>query len=176
MNFVSGLVKGSRPASAAQALISAAGATLWLASAQAAQPNPQFWGTWEVDLTKVAPPDPAAGPLPKSVTFVFKDAGNHKVAYTETIVGADGKKTEPLNGTFSTDGTPSPIAGDPNIDSITVTYPDPNTEVVIESKGGKQVAKLTTKLSADGRHRTLSEDGADLNGKPVHTVTTLNKK
>jgi hypothetical protein len=153
-------------------------AGLWLASAHAAVPDPAWLGTWAADMSKsqLGPLADPTQPPPKSLTFTFKDAGGGKWSYQQTVVLADGKKVEPPGGTFTTDGKPSPVASDPNYDTVTVTYPDARTEIVIFFKGGKQVQKMTTALSADGKHRTQTVDSTDKDGKPVHGTILWDKK
>jgi hypothetical protein len=151
---------------------------LWLAAAQAATPDPQWLGTWEVDLSK-SPPGPGVDttqPAPKSVTYTFKDAGGGKWTVQPVIVHADGKKEEPPAATVSIDGTSTPISGNPGFDSVTVTFPDSRTEVATFLKAGKVVRKVTTKLSADGKQRSSSVESTDKDGKPVHTTEIWNKK
>jgi hypothetical protein len=153
-------------------------AGLWLAAAYAAVPDPQWLGTWELDIAKSQAPqyvDPAQWP-PKSVTYTFKDAGGGKLTVQRVVVRSDGKKVESAPDTIATDGSPSPISGNPRADSVTVTYPDSHTEIVTFFKAGKTVAKQTIKLSADGRQRISSVESTDKNGKPVHTTQTWNKK
>jgi hypothetical protein len=153
-------------------------AGLWLAAAHAATPDPQWLGTWEVDLAK-SPPAPGANttqPAPKSVTYIFKDAGGGKWTVQPVIVHADGKKEEPPLATVSTDGTPSPVSGNPDFDSVTLTYPDSRTEIATFSKAGKVVSKSTTKLSADGKQQSASVESTGKDGKPVHTTEIWNKK
>jgi hypothetical protein len=153
-------------------------AGLWLAAAQAATPDPQFLGTWEVDLSK-SPPLPGANttqPPPKSVTYIFKDAGGGKWTVQPVIVQADGKKEEPPLATVSTDGTSSPISGNPDFDSVTLTFPDSRTSIATFSKAGKVMRKSTAKLSADGKQQSGSVESTDKDGKPVHTTMIWNKK
>jgi hypothetical protein len=152
-------------------------AGLWLAAAHAAAPDPQWLGTWELDVAKSERPVYAsATPAPpKSVTYTFKDVGGGKWSYQQVVVLSDGKKVEPAAGTFTTDGSPSPVS-DPQFDSVTVTYPDSHTEVVTFFKAGKILAKQTTKLSADGKQRSSSVESTDKDGKPVHTTQIWNKK
>jgi hypothetical protein len=153
-------------------------AGLWLATAQAAAPDPQWLGTWELDTSKSqAPPyvDTTQSP-PKSITYTFKDAGGGKWTYQQVTVLSDGKKVESAPGTFTTDGSPSPVSGDPQIDSVTVTYPDSHTEIAIFFKAGKVVAKQSTKLSADGKQRSSSVESTGKDGKPVHSTQIWNKK
>ncbi len=126
------------------------------ASAQAA-PSAKFIGTWNLDLSGM----PATPPPPKSVTLVTTDAGGGKWKTTLTTVDADGKSTT-SERIYAADGKEYPVTGDPTLDSNVFTSPDPNTLVIKESKGGKLVDTLTTKLSADGNTQnatTVSADG-----------------
>jgi hypothetical protein len=147
---------------------------LWLAAAQAATPDPQWLGTWELDVSKSQPSDPAQPP-PRSVTITLKDLGGGKWSMQRVTVLADGK-TEEVHATVSTDGAPSPISGDPRFDSASGSFQDSHTQIVILSKAGKQVQKATLVLSADGKHRTQTTDSTDKDGKPVHTTMIWNKK
>jgi hypothetical protein len=151
-------------------------AGLWLAAAQAATPDPQWFGTWEMDLSKSTTPPGATQPPPKSITVTFKDAGVGKWSVQPVRVQADGKKEEPPMYILSTDGTSSPVPGNPNVDSITATFSDSHTEIVTFLKAGKVVRKATVKLSADGKQRSSSVESTDKDGKPVHTTEIWNKK
>jgi hypothetical protein len=156
----------------------AAVAYLWLASAQAAVPNPQFLGTWEVDLSKTRPP-PAGDPkkVPKSVTVTVKDVGGGKWATEFLIEMGDGtKQTPPPQPPISMDGKVTPVAGNPTLDSVTVNWPDPNTAVVTALKDGMPVSTETSKLSADGKQIVHTIDTTGPNGKWLHFTEILNKK
>jgi hypothetical protein len=153
-------------------------AGLWLTAAQAAAPDPQWLGTWELDTSKSPMPpyvDTTHSP-PKSITYTFKDAGGGKWTYQQVIVLSNGKKVESAPGTFTTDGSPSPVSDNPQMDSVTVTYPESHTEIATFFKAGKTVAKQTTQLSADGKQRISNVESTDKDGKPVHTTQIWNKK
>jgi hypothetical protein len=153
-------------------------AGLWLAAAQAATPDPQWLGTWEVDLSKSMPTPgvDTTQPPPKSVTYIIKDAGGGKWTLQPVIVHADGKKEEPPSVTFGTDGTSAPVTGNPVFDSLTVTFPDSRTSIATFSKAGKVVRKSTGKLSADGKQQSRDVESTDKDGKPVHGPEIWNKK
>src|SRR5262249_41128245 len=109
-----------------KAVALAAIASACLADAAQAAPSPQFFGTWTVDVSKLPPapgPGGASQPPPKSITITFSDAGGGKVSQTVEIVGADGSIINPPVVTFSADGSPTPIAGNPNFDAIAATSP-----------------------------------------------------
>jgi hypothetical protein len=148
-------------------------ACLWLATAQAAAPNPQFLGTWEIDLSKSQPPADEV----KSITVTIKDVGGGKWTSETAIEMADGTKpTRPQPPPVSMDGTPTPVSGNPLFDSLTVSCPDPNTVIATARKGGKLVLTETSKLSADGKRIVHTEDGTDPDGNPLHITSILNKK
>jgi hypothetical protein len=141
-------------------------------------PDSQWFGTWEVDLSKSSTPlgvDPTQPP-PKSVTYTIKDAGGGKWTVQPVIVHADGKKEERPMATLNTDGTSSPISGNPIFDSETATFPDSHTAIVTFLKAGRVVIKATYKLSADGKQRSASTESMDKDGKPVHTTEISYKK
>jgi hypothetical protein len=158
------------------ATVAAVTAALWIASAQAATPSPEWLGTWELDVSKSQqPPSDPAQPPPRSVTVTVKDLGGGKWSMQRVTVLADGK-TEEAHATISADGAPSPLSGDPRFDSGSTSFPDSHTQIVILSKAGKQVQKLTMVLSADGKHRTQTTDSTDRDGKAVHSTSIWNKK
>jgi hypothetical protein len=152
-------------------------AGLWLTTAQAAGPNPQALGTWELDRSKSQSPPDSPGPLPKSVTRIIKDIGGGKWTMQVIVVQADGKKVErPLQTLNVTDGATTPVADNPQMDSITVSYPDADTLTEAQFKAGKQVGKLVAKLSKDGKQLVYDVDTTDKSGKPYHFTSVWNKK
>jgi hypothetical protein len=153
-------------------------AGLWLASAQAAVPNPQFLGTWKVDLSTIQPP-PEGDPkkAPKSVTVTVKDVGGGKWTTEIVIEMADGtKQTRPPQPPVSVDGKPTPVSGNLTMDSVTLSCPEPNTAVVTALKDGKPVSTETSKLSADGKRMVHTIDATGPDGNPLHITEILNKK
>jgi hypothetical protein len=154
-----------------------AAACLWLTSAQAASPNPQFLGTWDMDMS-TAQPMPGSDPkmAPKSVTVTIKDVGGGKWANEVVIEMADGTKQTRPAVAVSIDGTPTPVSGNQMMDSVTVKFPDPDTAVVTVVKDGKTVATETSKLSSGGRQMVHTVDTTGKDGKPVHTSEMLHKK
>jgi hypothetical protein len=149
-------------------------ACLWLASAQAAPPNPQFLGTWALDLSKTPQP-PAGTPGPKSVTVTVRDVGGGKWVDEVVIEMADGTKQSPPATPFSLDGKPNVIPENPEV-TITVTSPEPNTVIATIMHNGTTVETQTSKLSADGKQIVHTTDGTGQDGSPVHRVEILNRK
>ncbi|MFZ1991290.1 MAG: hypothetical protein WAW96_16140 [Alphaproteobacteria bacterium] len=151
-----------------------AGLSLAAVCANAAA-SPKFLGTWVLDLSKMPPPAAGAPPAPKSITMVTSDAGGGKWNSAVDAVGADGKTTH-QEATYSLDGKPSAVTGEGNVDSVEVTSPDPNTLVIAESKAGKPVGKVTSKLSADGKQQNVTIEGTGPDGKPMSRTETWNRK
>jgi hypothetical protein len=153
-------------------------ASLWLASAQAATPNPQVLGIWELDISKSErPPGDPSGPPPKSITRTFKDVGGGKWTHQIVVELADGKKMEQPITTFNTaDGATTTISGDSQADSMTITYRDSSTAIATFLKNGKPVEKQVDKLSADGKQLLEEVQTTDKDGKPVHYTAVWNKK
>jgi len=135
----------------------------------------KFLGTWVLDLSKAPPPPAGAPPAPKSITMVTSDAGGGKWKSAVDVVGADGKTTH-QEATYGLDGKPSAVTGEGNVDSVEVTSPDPNTLVIAESKAGKPVSKVTSKLSADGKTQNVTIEGTGPDGKTMTRTETWNRK
>ena len=160
-----------------KALILAAAAVAGLALAAVtadAAASAKFLGTWNLDLSKAPPAAAGAPPAPKSVTLVTSDAGGGKWKSTIDVVGADGKTTHE-ESTYSLDGKPAPLTGSANADTISVTSPDADTLVIVESKAGKAGDKVTIKLSADGNQQMASTEGTGPDGKPMTRTETYNR-
>jgi len=161
---------------ARSALIAVVVTAMGLAGASAnAAPNPKFLGTWVLDMSKAPAPAAGAPAGPKSLTLVTSDAGGGKWKSTVDLVAADGKTTH-QESTYTIDGKPSPISGDPNVDTIVVTSPDANTLVLAESKAGKAVGKTTVKLAASGNQQIITNEGTGPDGKPMSRTQTWNRK
>ena len=72
------------------------------------------------------------------------------------------------------DGTPQPVAGNPFIDTLTVTVVDDHTVKSVGAKGGARRGEQDYKVSADGKTLTVSFQGRPLNpgGAPSNIVRT----
>jgi hypothetical protein len=136
-----------------------------------AAPSAKFIGTWALDLSGM-PADPAP---PKSVTLTTTDVGGGKWKSSIATVAADGTKSA-NEVTYAVDGTPSAMTGDENIDSASFTSPDPNTLVIKETKDGKLVTTVTTKLSADGNTQNETTVSVDADGKATTTTGVWHRK
>jgi hypothetical protein len=128
-------------------------------------------GTWKVNLekSKYSP-----GPAPKSGTITIK-IENGTETYSSEGEDASGK---PTNASFTakTDGTDSPVTGNPYGDTISVKHPSPDHLTVVIKKGGKVTMTVHVVVSADGKTRTATYTGKNADGKAVHDVVVYDKQ
>lgn len=141
-------------------------------SGQATAAGDPFIGTFAMNATK-STADP--GPLPQSSTLTTEDAGEGKVKTTGDVVLADGT-TQHWEVTYLRDGTPAPMSGNPNVDTVSVKQIDPNTIEVSEMKDGASVNALTVQVSADGATMTSTVSGKMPDGKDFKNVIVSEKQ
>ena len=131
----------------------------------------QLSGTWKMNAekSKYSP-----GPPTKSLTVVVvSDENNYKVEAS----GTDGEG-KPINVQYSAkfDGKDYPATGIANADTVSVKRIDANTVEVMQKKDGKVVMTVTSKLSNDGKTRTSTWRGKNVEGKEVHNVVVFEKQ
>jgi hypothetical protein len=68
------------------------------------------------------------------------------------------------------DGKPAPIAGNPNVDSISLTCPSGREHTATSSLKGRVMAQSTATVSADGKHLTLKKTYVGMKGAPTETL------
>lgn len=128
----------------------------------AAQSSP-FFGTWELDLTRL--PD-SYGPPPKRVTYSFEDIGGGRWLTNIDITAPDGKVRH-IGIRYSRDGRMVGGEGDVTADErAAFNAPAPNVLVMSLSRAKVLGSVRTYAVSADGREMT--ESAADVNpaGEP----------
>jgi hypothetical protein len=145
---------------------------LMLAVAAAAQPTDPFVGTWRLDVSKSKY---SPGPTPKSTTTIYEVAGKGlKVSVT----------TEPASGpvqqwsyTSNLDGKDAPITGNnPNADMAALKRIDANTLEVVYKKAGKVTTTQRNVLASDGKTRTVTTTGTDMQGQKVNNIAVYVKQ
>jgi hypothetical protein len=128
-------------------------------------------GTWKMNAekSKYSP-----GPAPKSSTVTIR-IENGTEMYSAEGEDASGK---PMSASFTakTDGTDSPVTGNPYGDTISVKHPSPNHLTVAIKKGGKVTMTVHVVVSADGKTRTATYSGENADGKAVHDVVVYDKQ
>jgi hypothetical protein len=138
-----------------------------------AQDNPML-GTWKLNLAKSKF---EGGPAPKSLTRTITADGSG-AKYSFEGVSADGK---PFAYSFSTnyDGKDSPVTGTGmpfGADSITLKRISPSKTEGILKKGGKEVGKVVTDVSKDGKIATVKAKGKGPDGKEAMTDSIYDKQ
>jgi len=131
--------------------------------------NPNI-GTWKLNETKSK-----FGPgSAKNSTVVFQAVGD-EIKITTDGVDSQGKPIHrEWKGKF--DGKDYPLSGDPN--SATRAYKVVNDRTMegTDKKNGKVMTTARIVLSADGKTRTVTVNGTNAAGKPVHSVAVYDKQ
>jgi hypothetical protein len=145
------------------------GAAIGSSSKSFAQSDP-FLGTWQLNLGK-SRYSPGPQPMNQTVT-IQADGQNHKLVIATT--DAAGKST---SSTImrAYDGMPHPAPGNTGYDAEAATRVDAHTVIINRSKGGKLVEIDTMSVSVDGKTRTYTTVGIDMNGRPVSNMTVFDK-
>lgn len=134
-------------------------------------PGSPLLGTWAVDVARL--PMPAAA-RPRSVTFVFSDAGGNKLATKVDIVDASGNAIHAAS-IASLDGTPAPISQSPEADTVALKLPAANVLVMDLVKNGVPASTRVYVVAADGRTLTETASYAGGNGLPMMRTNHLTR-
>jgi hypothetical protein len=127
-------------------------------------------GTWKLDEAK----SKIAAGTPKNSTVVYEAAGD-SVKITVDGVGADGKPAHnEWTGRF--DGKDYPITGDTTADMRSYKRVNTHTLTLTNKRDGKVTFSGTVKISADGKTRTVTLNGADSKGKKVSSIAVYDKQ
>ncbi len=126
-------------------------------------------GTWSIDVSKLAIPDP-----PRRVTIVLALAGGGEYRMNVDVVDHDGS-TRHGETTFKPDGTPSPAAGNADYDVVSMTMP--SRRILVMGGGFKGYPGNTRvfSLSDDGRHMIETVVSHTLDGVPHTRVDVWNR-
>jgi hypothetical protein len=121
--------------------------------------NPQM-GTWNLNEAKSKIPKG----MSKNMKVVYEAVGD-QVKVTVDGVDGEGKPTH-NDWTGKFDGKSYPVMGDPNFDARSYKQVDEHTLEMKLMRGGKEVGTGKVVVSADGKTRTVTNDGMDAKGKP----------
>ena len=128
-------------------------------------------GQWELNVSKSTF---SPGPAPKSQHAVLTAIPNGIRTVADRIE-ADGKKVHfEWDGTF--DGKDRPVIGDPARDTVAVKKVDDYTLEVTNKKAGTVTTVFRAVYAKDGKSRTETTTGTNLQGKPVKNVTYWTKQ
>ena len=141
-----------------------------LATALALSAADMFSGTWKLNLAKSKY---SPGPAPKSLTITATMEGDWVVTKAEGV-DSTGKASTYTNR-YKLDGKEysyktATIEGMISVKKID----DFHTEATI--KGGKAHTKGKTVISKDGKTRTLTTSGTNMDGKPTNNVAVYDKQ
>jgi hypothetical protein len=129
-------------------------------------------GIWKLNVAKSKY---SPGPAPKSATTTIEAAGaGTKVSVDQ--MRADGTATQ-WGFSADYDGKDNPMTGNnPDADMIARTRVDANTIQSISKKDGKVTTTQLSKVSADGKTRTVTTKGMNAAGKKVDNVAVYDKQ
>jgi hypothetical protein len=138
-----------------------------------AEDNP-FVGTWKLNTAKSKF---EGAPAPKSQTRTITAEGN-SVKYSFEGVAADGT---PFAFSFVTnyDGKDCPVTGTgtpAGADSISLKRVNTHKIEGVLKKGGKEVGRVTSEVSKDGKVATVKGEGKGADDKVYSTDTVYDKQ
>lgn len=141
-------------------------AALSVQAIAAALPDAKLWrGPWHLNVAKSK--FGAAG-KEQSETRTYDIAGG-KFCMKSTSKDGAGKKAT-FSYSAALDGKPYPIAGNPNVDSISLT-PVSSHEIKASSEmHGKPTVLTVATVSADGKHLTLRKNYIAMKGTPAEVL------
>ena len=137
-----------------------------------AQADPLI-GRWKLDVARSTY---QPGPPPMSELRVYEAFGGigKGIKGTFNRVDAVGRK---VTITFSAmyDGKDYKYSG-PDADTISLTHPDPNTLDAILKRNGHVVQRTHSVVSPDGRSRTQTVMGTNVQGQRIDNVVVFEKQ
>jgi hypothetical protein len=135
----------------------------------AAQTPDASLGTWKLDLAK-SKYEPA-NLAPKSQISVQAAVPGGGMKTTVDVVDSEGKKLHTVV-TTKFDGKPSEVVGAADANTTRVYKRiDSRTYEFVTSIGGKVTTTSRSVVSADGKTRTVTATGKNLEGLTVHNVS-----
>ena len=144
------------------------------AAAFAAETQPNFTGTWKLNVAK-SKYDPATL-APKSQTLKQEALPGGGFKGTTDGVDAQGKPTHTEQTTMF-DGKPSEIKGAPDANTTRVYKRiDNRTYEYVQSVGGKLTTTARTVVAADGKTRTITTTGKDAQGRTINNVAVYDRQ
>lgn len=125
----------------------------------AAHADSPHMGTWKLNETK----SKLAAGTGKSSTVVYAAKGD-EITVTVDGTDKDGKATHGVwTGKF--DGKSYPVTGNLSWDSASYKVIDDRTNEITAMKDGKPAWSGKITVSADGKSRTVTQNGTDASGK-----------
>ena len=133
-----------------------------------------YFGTWTLNVEKSTY---SPGPPPKSSTRTHEDRGNGLLRVTTQGVNAQGNPTF-SQYTYRLDGKDYPIAvkGSESVSTVALTGVDALTATFTTKQDGKVTTTGLRTVSKDGRTMTITTNGTNAQGQPMHNVAVWEKR
>ncbi len=132
-------------------------------------PDPAI-GTWKLNLAK-STYSPGPGPKSQIRTYAETPQG---VQLTLRTTAADGKETT-ATLTFSYDGKPYAVTGNPDFDTVAVTRSDGTTHST-QTRAGATVGTGVRTVSKDGKTLTFAQKGTRASGTAYDDVAVYDRQ
>jgi hypothetical protein len=127
-------------------------------------------GTWKLNEAK----SKIAAGTSKNSTVVYESAGD-SIKVTIDGNGPDGTASH-SEWTGKFDGKDYPSTGNANEDMRSIQQIDDHTLHVTSKKGGKVVLTAHVVVAADGKSRTVTANGTDVQGKKYKSTAVYDKQ
>ena len=148
------------------ALLVAASALAMPQGVLAKSPDPKLWdGTWHLNVAKSKF---ASSQKEQSETRTYQVSGD-RVTMKSSSKNAAGKEMT-FSYSATLDGKWSPMHGNPNADSISITAVSARELKASSRQHGKASAESVAAVSADGKHLTLTRKMVGLKGAPTDVL------
>src|SRR5262245_1489353 len=125
-----------------------------------------FTGTWKLNL-QMSQYNP--GPPPRSLTSRVEVMGE-TINFTFDGYDSNNASIFPAELSIKLDGKDYPIADDPTRDTIAMKKIDDYTMEETNKKGGKVTTITRTVYAKDGKSRTATTTGTNVDGQKVNNV------
>jgi hypothetical protein len=130
-----------------------------------------FSGTWKLNLQK-SQFNP--GPPPRSLTSTLAIMGD-TANFTFDGYDSNGESIVPEELSIMLDGKDYPIADDPTRDTVAMKKIDDYTMEETDKKNGKVTTITRTVYAKDGKSRTATTTGTNLQGQSVKDVAFFDR-
>lgn len=116
----------------------------------------RFFGSWQVDVSRLPVPEP-----PASVTITWADAGGGALKMSVEIVDRRGMKSH-AEATVALDGSPARAVGSLDVDVVSMTMPSDRVLIMGAGMAGNPSNTRVFTISEDGRRmsETIISHGA----------------
>jgi hypothetical protein len=130
-----------------------------------------FSGTWKLNLQK-SQYNP--GPPPRSLTSTLEIMGD-TANFTFDGYDSNGESIVPGELSIKLDGQDYPIADDPTRDTVAIKKIDDYTMEQTNKKNGKVTTITRTVYAQDGKSRTATTTGTNVQGQSVKDVAFFDR-